>query len=64
MVGAKPEQEVNIRQFFSRFALIPLNTSIAERAVEIRRTTRIRLPVPCTMTYYRRLFYILNQLLE
>lgn len=44
MVGAKPEEEPAIRQFLARFALIPLNTSIAERAVEIRRATKTRLP--------------------
>lgn len=44
MVGAKPEEEAAIRQFLARFVLIPLNTSVAERAVEIRRTTRTRLP--------------------
>ncbi|TXH66797.1 MAG: type II toxin-antitoxin system VapC family toxin [Thiothrix sp.] len=44
LVGAKPEEEVVIRRFLSRFALIPLTTTIAERAVDIRRTTKIRLP--------------------
>ncbi len=44
MVGAKSEEEAAIRRFLARFALIPLNTNIAERAVDIRRATKIRLP--------------------
>lgn len=44
MVGAKPDEESSVRQFLSRFEHVPLNAGIAERAVTIRRATRIRLP--------------------
>lgn len=44
MVGAKPEEEAIILAFLSRFEVLPLSPAIAERAVHIRRTTRIRLP--------------------
>lgn len=44
MVGAKPDEEVSIRRFLSRFELIPVSANIAEQAVKIRRNTRIRLP--------------------
>jgi hypothetical protein len=44
MVGTKPEEEAAVRRFLSRFEQIPVSASIAERAVNIRRETRIRLP--------------------
>ena len=44
MVGAKPEEEAAVRRFLSRFEHILLRASIAERAVSIRRETRMRLP--------------------
>lgn len=44
MVGAKSDEENIVRSFLTRFTLIPLTAKIAERAVEIRRATRIRLP--------------------
>lgn len=44
MVGTNPDEETLVRNFLSRFTLIPLTAKVAERAVEIRRATRIRLP--------------------
>lgn len=44
MVGTKPEEEAAVRRFLSRFEPVPLSATIAERAVEIRRATRVRLP--------------------
>ena len=44
MVGTKAEDEALVRKFLSRFRQIPLNSDIAEKAVLIRRETRIRLP--------------------
>lgn len=44
MVGTKPEEEAAVRRFLSRFEQTPVSTRIAERAVSIRRETRMRLP--------------------
>ena len=40
MAGATEEEEAVVRSFLSRFVLVPVD----ERAVEIRRDRRIRLP--------------------
>ena len=45
MVGAKSyEEEAVVKAFLSRFKLLPVSQAVAERAVAIRRETRIRLP--------------------
>jgi len=44
MVGAKPEEGPVVRAFLATFELVPVNADVAERAVEIRRGCRIRLP--------------------
>lgn len=45
VVGAKEgEEESEIREFLRRFQVHPVDQGIAERAVEIRRTDKIRLP--------------------
>ncbi|HEX2721655.1 MAG TPA: type II toxin-antitoxin system VapC family toxin [Gemmatimonadaceae bacterium] len=45
LVGAaEGEEEVEIREFLRRFSVHPVDEGIAERAVEIRRRNRIRLP--------------------
>lgn len=44
MVGAEPDEEEIVRGFLSRFIQVPVDHQVAERAVEIRRVTRIRLP--------------------
>jgi predicted nucleic acid-binding protein len=45
LVGAaEGEEESEIREFLRRFRVHPLDEGIAERAVEIRRRDKIRLP--------------------
>ena len=44
MVGTKPEDEAVVRKFLARFKQVPFNSEVAEKAVLIRRETRIRLP--------------------
>lgn len=44
LIGAAPETEAPTRRFLARFRLIGLDEAIAERAVLIRRSSRIRLP--------------------
>lgn len=44
MVGTKPEDEVAVRKFLARFQQVPINQAVAEKAVLIRRETRVRLP--------------------
>jgi predicted nucleic acid-binding protein len=44
MVGAEDEENSTIKAFLSRFIQIPVNSDVAERAVTIRRQTRMRLP--------------------
>ncbi len=44
LVGMRPETEVVTKAFLSSFDQLPLDDRIAERAVDIRRTKRIKLP--------------------
>ena len=45
LVGAKEgEEESEIREFLRRFSVHPVDQGIADRAVEIRRADKIRLP--------------------
>ncbi len=44
LVGAKDEEESEIREFLRRFRIHPVDSGVAERAVEIRRREKIRLP--------------------
>lgn len=44
MLGTKQEEEAAVRRFLSRFEQIPVSANIAERAVNIRRASRVRLP--------------------
>ncbi|MFN4272108.1 MAG: type II toxin-antitoxin system VapC family toxin [Aliihoeflea sp.] len=44
MVGAEPDVEAATRGFLSGFDLIGVDEAIAERAVELRRQHRVRLP--------------------
>lgn len=45
LVGAKEgEEESEIREFLRRFKIHPVDEGVAERAVEIRRADKIRLP--------------------
>jgi predicted nucleic acid-binding protein len=44
LVGTESEDEATIRQWLDSFDVIPLDNSIATRAVELRRQRRIRLP--------------------
>ncbi|MGM0593559.1 MAG: type II toxin-antitoxin system VapC family toxin [Pseudomonadota bacterium] len=44
MVGADEDEAATIKAFLARFIQLPLTTDIAERAVTIRRRTRMRLP--------------------
>ena len=44
MAGARPEEENKIRRFLARFRQVEIDGAIAEIAVAIRRTHRIRLP--------------------
>lgn len=44
LIGAEPEVEPATRRFLSRFTVIDIDRPIAERAIEIRRGARIRLP--------------------
>jgi predicted nucleic acid-binding protein len=45
LVGAKEgDEESEIREFLRRFQVHPVDEGIAERAVDIRRTDKIRLP--------------------
>jgi predicted nucleic acid-binding protein len=44
LVGAKPGEEAALRAWLRAFKVIDLDGAIAERAVMIRRETRIRLP--------------------
>jgi len=44
MVGAQKDEEQPIRGFLQRFSQVPLDTTVAERAVAIRRIQRMRLP--------------------
>ena len=44
MVGATGDREPGTRAFLSRFDVVPLDNSIAEEAVALRRQRRIKLP--------------------
>lgn len=45
LIGAKDEDDVQIlRRFLMRFPTLPIDSAVAELAVELRRTHRIRLP--------------------
>ncbi|MFV2058105.1 MAG: type II toxin-antitoxin system VapC family toxin [Thiohalomonadales bacterium] len=44
MVGVAEEEDSIVKAFLSRFVQIPVNPDVAERAVAIRRQTRMRLP--------------------
>ncbi len=44
MVGASPSVEGATRRFLEAFAVIALDEDIAERAVTLRRTNRMKLP--------------------
>ena len=44
LIGAAPAVEPATRRFLSRFTLVEIDRAVAERAVIVRRTNRIRLP--------------------
>ena len=44
LVGSTPENDAAIRAWLNSFDVISLDVSVANRAVEIRRQRRIRLP--------------------
>jgi len=44
LVGTSEEDEAAIRSWLGSFDVIPLDNAIANRAVEIRKARRIRLP--------------------
>jgi predicted nucleic acid-binding protein len=44
LIGAKPEVEIGTRAFLAGFTVISVDNEIAERAVALRKTHRIKLP--------------------
>ncbi|HEX2592578.1 MAG TPA: type II toxin-antitoxin system VapC family toxin [Rhizomicrobium sp.] len=44
MVGSDAHTEAGTRRFLSEFEIIPLNDVVAERAVLLRKTHRLKLP--------------------
>lgn len=44
LVGATADDEAAIRAWLSTFDIVPLDSAVANRAVEIRKRRRIRLP--------------------
>lgn len=44
MVGTDPSTSDTVRRFLNRFKQVPLDETISERAVEIRRATGVKLP--------------------
>lgn len=44
LVGAAPDIEPATRRFLSRFSVVEIDRAVAERAVILRRGSRIRLP--------------------
>jgi predicted nucleic acid-binding protein len=44
MVGSTAEDEDEIRAFLMKFQVVPLSQDIAERAVKVRRATKLKLP--------------------
>lgn len=43
-VGMSPASEKGIREFLSRFTVLPLSNEVAEKAAVLRRTLRLKLP--------------------
>lgn len=44
LIGARPDVEAGTRAFLAGFQIIPLDDVVAERAIEIRKSARIKLP--------------------
>jgi predicted nucleic acid-binding protein len=44
MAGSSPANEAHTRQFLATFLCLPITEGIAERAVKLRRNTRLKLP--------------------
>jgi predicted nucleic acid-binding protein len=44
LIGADPDVEPATRRFLSRFTIVEIDRAVAERAVLLRRGSRIRLP--------------------
>jgi predicted nucleic acid-binding protein len=44
LVGAQPEVEPATRAFLAAFTQVPLDETVAEAAIRLRRTRRLRLP--------------------
>ncbi len=45
LIGAtSDEEEIQLRAFLSRFTIVPVSLEVSERAVELRREHRMRLP--------------------
>jgi predicted nucleic acid-binding protein len=44
LVGARPEVELATRRLLSRFTIVEIDRTVAERAVTIRSGSRVRLP--------------------
>lgn len=44
LAGGQPEDEAQVRQFLANFDLIDVDGQVAERAVALRRSHRIKLP--------------------
>jgi len=44
LIGAAPDVEPATRRFLSRFSIVEIDRAVAERAVLLRRGSRIRLP--------------------
>jgi predicted nucleic acid-binding protein len=44
MVGVQPEEEEKILRFLATFIRFPLSLEIATKAIEVRRTSRLKLP--------------------
>lgn len=44
LVGARPEVAAATRSFLSTFKILPVDADIAEKAVQLRREHRIKLP--------------------
>ncbi|HEY0300443.1 MAG TPA: type II toxin-antitoxin system VapC family toxin [Rhizomicrobium sp.] len=44
LVGASPATETPARAFLSEFVLVPLDEAVSERAVQLRRQHRLKLP--------------------
>ncbi len=43
-VGASPSDQTQVDQFLCRFALLPIDSAVAARAVALRRSSKIKLP--------------------